>query len=277
VHGAAADLFADLETRGKALREHDKQFITRELAEKDDRLHPRVVVIDECQHLFLSKYGPTAIKMALQLITTSRKYGITLIFATPEPTNDSCPRQIMSVISNKACFPIGDQTGNDAVLGTGSHKAGYTAVGLEPKTVTDVERRRRHVHGAGVHGGAAADARVLRSATMQGHRRAQACVGAARGAGRAGCAGGRGVAGRSPGGHPAGHRGGAADAHGGGHVGAGGVEPAGVPAVVARRPEGVPGAVGAAPYKTKGTMQVSAEKVREGIERRDAGKGPEVE
>ena len=129
-----SDLFAELDTRGKALREHDERFITRALAEKDDRLRPRVVVIDECQNLFLSKYGATAIKIALQLLTTSRKYAITLIFLTPEPTNNSCPRQIMSIISNKACFPIGDQTGNDAILGTGSYKAGYSAVGLEPKT-----------------------------------------------------------------------------------------------------------------------------------------------
>jgi S-DNA-T family DNA segregation ATPase FtsK/SpoIIIE len=128
--------FADLDTRGQALREHGKQYITRELAEQDSRLHPRVLVIDECQHLFLSDtYGPTAIKMALKLITTSRKYGVTSIFLTPEPTNDACPRQIITNVSNKACFPIGDQMGNDAILGTGSHKAGYTAVGLEPKTV----------------------------------------------------------------------------------------------------------------------------------------------
>lgn len=130
------EAFADLDARGQALREHGKQFITRELAEKDTRLRPRVLVIDECQHLFLSEeYGPTAIKMALKLITTSRKYGVTSIFLTPEPTNDACPRQIITNVSNRACFPIGDQIGNDAILGTGSHKAGYTAVGLDPKTV----------------------------------------------------------------------------------------------------------------------------------------------
>lgn len=130
------EAFADLDTRGQALREHGQQFITRALAEKDPRLHPRVLVIDECQHLFLSdEYGPTATKMALKLITTSRKYGVTSIFLTPEPTNDACPRQIITNVSNRACFPIGDQMGNDAILGTGSHRAGYTAVGLEPKTV----------------------------------------------------------------------------------------------------------------------------------------------
>lgn len=131
-----SEAFADLDTRGQALREHGSQFVTRALAEKDPRLRPRVLVIDECQHLFLSDtYGPTAIKMAKRLMTTSRKYGVTSIFLTPEPTNDSFPRQLGSIVSNKACFPIGDQTGNDATLGTGSHKAGYTAVGLEPKTV----------------------------------------------------------------------------------------------------------------------------------------------
>src|SRR5262249_32259249 len=39
-----------------------------------------------------------------------------------------------SITSNKACFAIGDQMANDAVLGTGSYKAGISAVGLTPKT-----------------------------------------------------------------------------------------------------------------------------------------------
>jgi S-DNA-T family DNA segregation ATPase FtsK/SpoIIIE len=57
-----------------------------------------------------------------------------MMFATPAPSTDSLPRQLMTVITNKTCFSIGDHTSNDAALGTGSYKAGISAVGLEPKT-----------------------------------------------------------------------------------------------------------------------------------------------
>ncbi|WP_246293014.1 hypothetical protein [Lentzea indica] len=56
------------------------------------------------------------------------------MFATPEPSTASLPRKIMAVTSCKACFAIGDQQSNDAVLGTGSYKAGVSAVSLEPRT-----------------------------------------------------------------------------------------------------------------------------------------------
>jgi S-DNA-T family DNA segregation ATPase FtsK/SpoIIIE len=270
-----SDLFADLETRGKALREHDKRFITRELAEKDDRLRPRVVVIDECQNLFLSKYGATAIKIALQLLTTSRKYGITLIFATPEPTNNSCPRQIMSVISNKACFPIGDQTGNDAVLGTGSYKAGYSAVGLEPKTTEsngDV--------GTCMARGFTAKPELLRGFYVpqaDAHRVTKRALELRAEAGR--------VAAPAVEASPVDHL---ADI-----LRVIGAEPRMrteevMSALVALNPreyqrwshsdlKACLEPWGAAPYKTKGTMQVSAEKVREGIARRDSDEPPDVD
>ncbi|MCR3719927.1 MULTISPECIES: zonular occludens toxin domain-containing protein [Prauserella salsuginis group] len=127
-------LYEDLSVRGSALREHDARAVTRQIAAKDARLRPRVVVIDECQNLFLGKHGKDAIEVASKLMSTARKYGITLMFLTPEPSKDALPRKIISVASNKACFAIGDQNGNDAVLGTGSYKTGISAVGLEPKT-----------------------------------------------------------------------------------------------------------------------------------------------
>lgn len=128
------ELREDLMVRGAALREHDERAVTRELAEKDARLRPRIMVIDECQNLFLSEDGAAAIKSAVKLMTTARKYAITLMFLTPEPSKDALPRQLISVTSNKACFAIGDHQGNDAVLGSGSYRAGISAVGLTPKT-----------------------------------------------------------------------------------------------------------------------------------------------
>ncbi|MFD9950894.1 AAA family ATPase, partial [Nonomuraea sp. NPDC059022] len=124
------DAYDDLDRRGQALKEHGARAVTRELAEKDARLRPRIIVIDECQALFLhEEYGNTAIELAVKLENAARKYAVTIIFATPEPSSDSLPRKLIAITSNKACFAIGDQTSNDAALGTGSYKAGISAVG----------------------------------------------------------------------------------------------------------------------------------------------------
>jgi S-DNA-T family DNA segregation ATPase FtsK/SpoIIIE len=127
-------LYDELSIRGQALREHDERAVTRKIAEKDERLRPRILVVDECQNLFMGKHGRDAIETAAKLMSTARKYAITLVFLTPEPSKDALPRKIITITSNKACFAIGDQNGNDAVLGTGSYKAGISAVGLTPKT-----------------------------------------------------------------------------------------------------------------------------------------------
>ncbi len=129
------DAYSELDVRGRALKEHGARAVSRELAEKDARLRPRIIVIDECQALFMhDEYGDEAIQLAVKLESAARKYAVTLIYATPEPSSDSLPRRLIAITSNRACFAIGDQTSNDAVLGTGSYKAGISAVGLEPKT-----------------------------------------------------------------------------------------------------------------------------------------------
>lgn len=135
------ELYAELTTRGEALAEHtragdpDADKVTRRLAEKDPRLRPRVLVIDECQALFMhEEYGKEAQRLAILLMNASRKYAITLIKITPEPSTESLPRKLIAVDSNKACFAIGDQQSNDAILGTGMYSAGVSAVGLEPAT-----------------------------------------------------------------------------------------------------------------------------------------------
>lgn len=127
-------LYEETSIRGRALKEHDERAVTRALADKDERLRPRIVVVDECQNLFMGKHGDAAIELASKLMSTARKYAITLMFLTPEPSKDALPRKIISVTSNKACFSIGDHQANDAVLGTGSYKSGISAIGLTPKT-----------------------------------------------------------------------------------------------------------------------------------------------
>lgn len=129
------EAYVDVQRRGKALREHDERANSRKLAERDARLRPRVIVVDECQALFMDeKHGEAAADLAIKLQSAARKYGFTLVWLTPEPTKDSLPRKLVATASHKACFAIGDQTSNDAVLGTSSYRQGVSAVGLEPKT-----------------------------------------------------------------------------------------------------------------------------------------------
>ncbi len=130
-----SEMYAELTARGQALQDHGVRMASRQHAEIDARLRPRVLVIDECQALYLDeKYGEKATDLSVKLQGAARKYAVTIIRATPEPSSDSLPRRLTAVTSNKACFAIGDQTSNDAILGTGSYKAGISAVGLEPAT-----------------------------------------------------------------------------------------------------------------------------------------------
>lgn len=127
--------YNDLEVRGQALKEHDERAVTRKLAEKDERLRPRIILVDECQALFMDEqYGEEAASIVQLLISAARKYAYTLIFLTPEPSTASLPRKVITLIRCKACFAIGDQQSNDAILGTGSYRTGISAVDLEPKT-----------------------------------------------------------------------------------------------------------------------------------------------
>ncbi|MGE3796069.1 MAG: FtsK/SpoIIIE domain-containing protein [Dehalococcoidia bacterium] len=135
VLGALKQLMSELSERGRKLSAAGEPKLTRELAQADPTMRPRVVVIDECQELFVSDVGAEAAELVEKIVAKARKYGVTLIFATPVPSADSLPRKVAKVLSNKACFAIGDHQGNDAILGTGKHKAGITATTLRPMTV----------------------------------------------------------------------------------------------------------------------------------------------
>jgi S-DNA-T family DNA segregation ATPase FtsK/SpoIIIE len=131
---ALRQLMSELSDRGRILSAAGEPKLTRALAEADPRMRPRVVVIDECQELFVSDIGDEAAELVEKIVAKARKYGVTLIFATPVPSADSLPRKVAKVLSNKACFAIGDHQGNDAILGTGKHKAGISATTLRPMT-----------------------------------------------------------------------------------------------------------------------------------------------
>jgi S-DNA-T family DNA segregation ATPase FtsK/SpoIIIE len=132
---ALQSLREEVTQRGKILAElgGEETKLTREIAERDPRMRPRVVVVDECQELFRhDQHGQMAKELAIKLMMKARKVGITLIFVTPAPSADSLPRELAKTVSHRMCFAIGDHQGNDAILGTGAHKRGITAVNLVP-------------------------------------------------------------------------------------------------------------------------------------------------
>lgn len=121
--------------RGKLLEDlgGDSPKLTRELALKDPRMRPRVVVFDECHELFMHKeYGKEAAELAIRVMKKARKVGITLIWVTVSPTADSIPRDVTRNTSHRVAFAVGDQVANDGLLGSGRYKAGVRATELVP-------------------------------------------------------------------------------------------------------------------------------------------------
>jgi S-DNA-T family DNA segregation ATPase FtsK/SpoIIIE len=107
--------------------------LNRELALRDPRMRPKIVVFDECHELFMhKKYGKEAGELAEKVIKKARKCGITLVFVTVSPTADSIPKELTRNTSHNVAFAVGDYVANDGLLGTGKHKAGITATTLIP-------------------------------------------------------------------------------------------------------------------------------------------------
>ena len=105
--------------------------VTREMAERDPSMRPRIVVFDEVHELFSHKeHGKEAKELALKVTKKARKTAITLLWITPDADAASLPRGISKTVSHRVAFAINDHQGNDAILGTGMHKNGYSATTL---------------------------------------------------------------------------------------------------------------------------------------------------
>ncbi|MBT2676801.1 cell division protein FtsK [Streptomyces sp. ISL-14] len=132
---ALRNLRDEVTARGKLLEElgGDATKVTRELALKDPRMRPKVVVFDECHELFMHKeYGKEAAELAIKVMKKARKVAITLVWVTVSPTADSLPRDVTRNTSHRVAFAVGDHVANDGLLGSGKHKAGITATTLIP-------------------------------------------------------------------------------------------------------------------------------------------------
>ncbi|MEU2300563.1 FtsK/SpoIIIE domain-containing protein [Streptomyces antibioticus] len=132
---ALRSLRDEVTERGKLLEElgEGATKVTRELALKDPRMRPKVVVFDECHELFMHKeYGKEAAELAIKVMKKARKTAITLVWVTVSPTADSLPRDVTRNTSHRVAFAVGDHVANDGLLGSGRHKAGVTATTLIP-------------------------------------------------------------------------------------------------------------------------------------------------
>jgi S-DNA-T family DNA segregation ATPase FtsK/SpoIIIE len=132
---ALRSLRDEVTLRGKLLEElgDGATKVTRELALRDPRMRPKVVVFDECHELFMHKeYGKEAAELAIKVMKKARKTAITLIWVTVSPTADSLPRDVTRNTSHRVAFAVGDHVANDGLLGSGRHKAGITATTLIP-------------------------------------------------------------------------------------------------------------------------------------------------
>ena len=108
---ALRQLRDEVTARGKLLEElgDGATKVTRELALKDPRMRPKVVVFDECHELFMHKeYGKEAAELAIKVMKKARKTAITLVWVTVSPTADSLPRDVTRNTSHRVAFAVGD-------------------------------------------------------------------------------------------------------------------------------------------------------------------------
>jgi S-DNA-T family DNA segregation ATPase FtsK/SpoIIIE len=135
---ALADLFAEMERRGKLLATlpGHPPATSRTLANKPALgLHPLICVISECHELFgHAQYGAQAAKLAISVIKQGRKFGITLILDTQSPTAASIPTDVTRNVSCGVAFSVADHDANDGLLGSGRYRAGIRATELRMHT-----------------------------------------------------------------------------------------------------------------------------------------------
>jgi S-DNA-T family DNA segregation ATPase FtsK/SpoIIIE len=133
---ALRSLRDEVTMRGKLLEElgEGATKVTRELALKDPRMRPKVVVFDECHELFMHKeYGKEAAELAIKVMKKARKTAITLVWVTVSPTADSLPRDVTRNTSHRVAFAVGDHVANDGLLGSGEDVGTAVTVGFSAK------------------------------------------------------------------------------------------------------------------------------------------------
>lgn len=107
--------------------------VTRALAEKypEQKLGPRVIVIDEMQEIFTHPdYKDEAAALCTRLIKKGRAYGLILILLTQNPDAPSLPTSVSSSVGTRLCLAVMDWRANNNVLGTSAYERGLRATDI---------------------------------------------------------------------------------------------------------------------------------------------------
>ncbi|MGW4826678.1 FtsK/SpoIIIE domain-containing protein [Amycolatopsis japonica] len=139
------ELYDDLSARGRLLQKHNVNSVLeagREVVAREPGLRPRIVVLEECQRLFRQdkpEDRKRIVNLVINLFMASRKYAVHLAFLTPSPSDQSLPRDLVAMSTNRACGAVnGNKARNNAVLGEKAHEEGISALDLKPKTKTSL-------------------------------------------------------------------------------------------------------------------------------------------
>ncbi len=103
--------------------------VTPELARnKALRLHPILLVVDECQCWFEHPaYGPEFKEIGADLVKRGPAVGIIAIFATQRPDDGSLPAKIRDNAMLRFCLKVTDAKANNMVLCSGAYGSGIQA------------------------------------------------------------------------------------------------------------------------------------------------------
>lgn len=103
--------------------------VTDDLANRKQlRLHPILLVIDECQLWYQHPdHGEEFEAVVSDLSKRGPAVGIVVIDATQEPNSKTLPTAISRNAVLRFCLKVMDQVANDAVLGTSAYKIGVRA------------------------------------------------------------------------------------------------------------------------------------------------------
>ncbi|GIF78137.1 cell division protein FtsK [Asanoa siamensis] len=128
------ELAQELARRSKAIRALPREVcpeskVTPELAARRTfRLHPIVLVVDECQRWFEHPmYGDELRGIAEDLVRRGPAAGIMAVFATQRPDAKSLPTGISGNAVLRFCLKVMGQMENDMVLGTSAYRNGIRA------------------------------------------------------------------------------------------------------------------------------------------------------
>lgn len=128
------ELAADMRRRTKVIRELPRTLcpenkVTDDLADvKSYRLHPVLLMADECQRWFEHpEYGKEIESLCDDLVRRGPATGIMAFFATQRPDAKSIPKGISDNSVLRFCLKVVGHTANDMVLGTSAYKAGIRA------------------------------------------------------------------------------------------------------------------------------------------------------